>query len=117
MVAPHHAPELHDPAWLQREYVTDGRSTVDIGRQLGCSPATVHAYLQQHGIPLRPRGGQRLAIAKLDRPDWLQHQYLTNRRSLEDLAQQLGCAPNTVRNRLRAHNIPLRAPGHQPPRR
>ncbi len=60
MVAPHGAPELHDPAWLRHEYVTNRRSTIAI-------------------------------------------------------AHQLGCSPNTIRNRLRAHNIPLRAPGHQPP--
>ncbi len=112
MVAPVSLPQLHDPAWLEREYVAARRSTVDIARQLGCSPATVHTYLKRHGIPLRPKGGQRLAIAELDRPEWLRRQYLHHRRSLEDIAAELGCSTGTIKNRLRSHNIALRPPGH-----
>ncbi len=114
MVAPLAAPEVHDPTWLRHEYVTNRRSTVDIARQLGCSPATVHTYLHRHNIPLRPAGGKRLSIPELDQPTWFRRRYLHHGRSLEDLAHQLGCAPNTIRNRLRTHNIPLRAPGHTP---
>jgi hypothetical protein len=44
-----------DRAWLLREYVDHGRSTVEIGREIGCSSSTVSKYLREYGIPSRPR--------------------------------------------------------------
>lgn len=44
-------PRLDDPAWLAAAYAT--RDMASIAAELGCSPTTVGARMQQHGI--RPR--------------------------------------------------------------
>ena len=48
-------PELGDRAWLQREFVDNGGSLADIGRQFGCDRSTIRYYLVRAGISTRGR--------------------------------------------------------------
>lgn len=52
-------PQLYDAAWLTAEYVEKKRSTPDIGRELGCSPASVVNALHRLSIPVRGRHAGR----------------------------------------------------------
>jgi len=45
-----------DPVWLRREYVENGRTTIDIAEQCGCTSQNIGYYLRKHKIPRRPRG-------------------------------------------------------------
>jgi hypothetical protein len=44
----------------------------------------------------------------LDDAEWLQRTHLVERRSVKQIAHELGCAPATVKRALRRHDIPLR---------
>lgn len=48
-------PQLHDRDWLEREYLANGRSTPEIAKEIGCSPATVQWNLKKLGIKARGR--------------------------------------------------------------
>lgn len=52
-------PQLADKDWLKREYVALGRSTTDIGIELGCSASIVSHRLRNHGIKSRPTGSEK----------------------------------------------------------
>ena len=47
--------DILKPEFLQREYVDNGRSTIDIGASLGIGSNIVNKYLRDNGIPLRRR--------------------------------------------------------------
>lgn len=47
-------PQLQDAAWLEREYVVNGRGLVPIAKELGCCPKSVRLALRRHGISVRP---------------------------------------------------------------
>lgn len=47
--------QLHDRHWLKRKYETERLSTVQIAKQLGCTPKTVVDGLRRCGIVSRPR--------------------------------------------------------------
>lgn len=48
-----------DQTWLSEQYITLGRSTTDIGRELGCSSSTISKYMRQYGITARQYPGGR----------------------------------------------------------
>lgn len=48
-------PQLADKAWLEDQYVTQGRSCGEIAEAVGCDRATVEYRLHRHGIPVRGR--------------------------------------------------------------
>ena len=47
-----------DRTWLEAEYVEEGRSMADIGRQFGITAAAVHQWLNKFNIPTRRRPGR-----------------------------------------------------------
>lgn len=48
-------PLLSDKAWLEDQYVKQGKSSIEIAAELGCGPATVQARMAQFGIKARGR--------------------------------------------------------------
>ncbi len=44
------------PAFLIAEYATAGKSTLQIGREIGCSQQSVANALKRHGMAIRPPG-------------------------------------------------------------
>lgn len=44
------------PDFLAAEYVSAGKSTLQIGREVGCNQQSVANALKRHGIPIRPPG-------------------------------------------------------------
>lgn len=45
-----------DKDWLVQTYVKQQKTMAEIARICGCSPMTVHLWLQKHDIPTRSRG-------------------------------------------------------------
>lgn len=45
---------------IERLYITEGRSSTEIAELFNCHPLTVRARMRDYGIPLRPRGWQKL---------------------------------------------------------
>lgn len=48
-------PELYDAEWLERAYLTNGRTTRDMAAQLDCHVTTVSDRLRHYGISKRTR--------------------------------------------------------------
>jgi hypothetical protein len=53
--------KLADKEWLYEQYVTNGRSSANIARELGCTETSVCYRLRRFGIPRRPPGFQPTA--------------------------------------------------------
>jgi AraC-like DNA-binding protein len=104
-------PQLADPSWLRRRYLTDGASLGDIAAELGCDRTTVRDALTAAGIPLKGRIYQR-RYPRLGDHDWLRQRYLDEGASLADLAAEIGCSITAVRQALAAARITPRPRGH-----
>ena len=69
---------------------------------MACSPASIrniarHSGIPTHHAPLRP--------TELDDSVWLRQQRVDNRRSLVDIAAELGCSAVTVRSALARQDV------------
>ncbi len=88
-------------------YVRVGLSAAEIAHRFGCGTSTVYRCLDRLGIerrrtppnPLRPERGE------------LFRRYVTEGRSLRDIAVDYGVSPQAVAGWLRYHGIEARPPG------
>lgn len=105
--------ELRDEKWLREEYVKEGRSMREIADELGVGGSTVGFWLDEHGLPTRPRL-RREVDGRLDDPDWLRERYHREGLTQEEIAEEAGCSIMTVSNRLDEHGIEARPRGPAP---
>jgi transposase-like protein len=82
-----------EPDWLKQQYVTRRRRVADIATELGVVPTTIYNTLKRFHIDVIPR--QPHPVAGIDRI-WLRQQYVTRRRTIADIANELGVARSTV---------------------
>jgi transposase len=54
-----HNPKLSDAGLLRRLYVDEGKSTTQIGKEIGATPSNVSRWLRLHGIPTRNTGSEK----------------------------------------------------------
>lgn len=103
---------LKNSDWLREQYWNRGRTIPDIADKLDVSPNTVLSRMDAYGIERRTRNEAQTdgELAPLTDPDWLRKQYVEQERSAGDIADELGLSPNTVRRRLRNHDIQIRSP-------
>ena len=93
---------LADRAWLTRRYVSDRASIRDIAAELGCSTYQVAQALIRHGIPRRARGdrardaGQQVAYRQLGDREFLLCRYVTDRMTIQQIADLVGCGVSRV---------------------
>jgi transposase-like protein len=93
-------------------YLNQKLSLDEIGRRVGASAQTISRLAHEYGISLR-RG--RCPRAVVDRV-WLYEQYITRRRTLNDLARETGISTASMNRWAHIHQIPLRGgggPSHQ----
>lgn len=103
---------LGDEEWLHEEYVENGRSTVQIAKQLGCRAQTVIRYLRRHGLSVRTTGAsQRLQSPEELRDEaTLRELYEERNLSSRDIADEVGCSKPPVLRWLHRHGIDVRNP-------
>lgn len=100
-----------DPTELYRLYVDELMSSYDIADRYGCSPTTVFAALEQHGISVRKKGNaargkpQRFNIPIIESS----YYYIVERWSLEQVAMRFGCTTPTIASRFRKAGVKIRA--------
>jgi len=99
-------------AELRRLYEREQLVPAEIGERVGVSGRTVRAWLQQLGIPLRPRA-ERRRRHRPPTPAQLRRRYLTDGLSIGQLAARHGVSASTVRRWLKDAGIPRRLPGGQ----
>jgi hypothetical protein len=119
-------PARTDPAPIHHALLDDETPPFQIAPDLGISIGHLRQVLRRHPLP-RPRRpvrhtlipapepatrppGQQPGAIYLD-PAWLRREYLTWYRSLDDIADQIGCPIQTLNQFARDHAIPVRTRG------
>lgn len=110
------AKQYWDKDWLYEQYVILGKSTTTIAKEIGASDGAVAHMLRKHKIPLRRRSESKRLTASKKRPskDLLIKLYQDEGRTLEEIAEQIGCSPTQINRYLRSYGIPLRERGSRP---
>ncbi len=86
----------------------EGRTFRDLARELGMHRRRLAELLRQGGYAVPP--SQRRSKYK-PKPEWLREQYLDRRRTLPDIAAELGTTAPNVALFAKEYNIPLRPRG------
>jgi hypothetical protein len=119
-------PAVTDPAPIHHALLNDETPPFQITADLGISLGHLRQVLRRHPLP-RPRRpvrhalipapepaarppGQQPGVIYLD-PAWLRREYLTWHRSLDDIADQIGCPIQTLNRFAHDHGIPVRTRG------
>jgi len=101
-------PKYRDEDWLREQYVEERRTTADIAKECGCSPATISNWLSRNSIETRGAGGPTAADKRLTDEAWLREQYVQKGRTRSDIAEECECSRGTVSNWLRRNDIRVR---------
>lgn len=96
--------------WLTEQYINNKKSTYEIGKELGISWITINRYLDKFEIPKRTISENvRLEDDRLTK-EWLTEQYIDNKRSMEDIAIELGAGKTTIKRYLIKFEIQIKTP-------
>jgi hypothetical protein len=104
--------QLRDEGWLREQYVDQRRTTYEIGDELGVSGDLVATWLGRHGIETRSNLERKMpaeAAEKLQDEDWVKEQYVEQRRSTVDIADELGVSTRPIFSALERHGIEKRS--------
>ena len=93
---------------LRRLVVDEGRGVKSIAHDYDVDRKTVAAALVHENIPIGPSGGRSKVPVE---GDWLRREYVDRRRTLPDIARELGTSPTNLARIAKQHEIPLRARG------
>lgn len=85
--------------FLYQAYCVEGSTVVEIARRIQCRTTTITNALIAHGLyqPVTQ--------------EWLQEQYMTLHRTIDEIASQLGCSEANVRAYLRKYGFPIKKRG------
>lgn len=92
-------------------YVEQNLTTRQIEAQTGINHRTLARYLHKFGIQPKPRGGKP-HMALRDR-EWLNDQYINQRKSTPQIALEIGATSRVVYTWLIQHGIPTRPTGSE----
>ena len=96
------------PERLQQLVVDEGRTLRSIRTETGVSKHALRNALEHDGIPIPPSG--RAPRVKVDET-WLRVQYLDRRRTLPDIAAELGMSPANLARIAQQQHLPTRPRG------
>lgn len=96
---------LKDETWLRSQYVDLRRSAESMAEEIACSKHAIYRALKRFRIDRRPHTSK---YEVLNDKDWLYEQYVTNQRSLKDIAKEIGTTVGNVADHLSAMEIRLR---------
>ena len=103
--------KLRDEGWMQEQYVENRQNLCDLADELNISTPTVREWLQRHDIVIRGYSEANLpkdAIEKLRDEGWMQEQYVEQRRTTVDIADQLNVSNSCVQRWLQRCGIDIR---------
>ncbi|WP_231976000.1 helix-turn-helix domain-containing protein [Streptomyces sp. 3214.6] len=95
---------------LSRLYLDEYRSLQQIADLTGFSRKVLTELAREYGIPLRDGPQDYRPRGTVER-EWLVEQYVVRRRTLPDLAREMGMSTANMARWAHAHNIPLRPRG------
>ena len=100
-----------DIAELSRMYSEDGMTTRQIGANVGVPSKTIWRYLKKAGVQLRNPGDP--VIERLANREWLEREYIGERKSTTVIAAEVGCSNRIVARWLKRHGIQARGTGSE----
>lgn len=96
-----------DEAWLRNAYLVERKTIQSIADELNVGPTCIQTHLKRFGIPtLESRRKPQNALC--NNQAWLKEQYITNRRTIIDIANECNTSDATINNRLRRIGIKTR---------
>ena len=93
-------------AYLQQEYLVNGRTVAEISATSGVSQRNVSAYLHKYRVVRREYRVNLLTES------YLQQAYVEQERTLEAISAEIGVSRETLRGRLQQYDIPIRPKGY-----
>lgn len=98
-----------DETWLREQYVDKRNSTEEIAESQGITSTTVQRWLKEYGIPRRNQSEAQIKEKKKVHDEyWLRNQYIENRRSMKDIADEVGMTPSGVKKWVDRFDIETR---------
>lgn len=92
--------KLNNKDWLVQNYVEAGNSMTKLAEKIDSNKDTVANALEYYGIEIRschwegytPEPGENSNLPELYDEKWVRKEYIENDRTLEDIAEELGCS-------------------------
>lgn len=97
-----------DESWLRSQYWDKGRTLKDMGEECGVSRSTITDWMDKYGIERRSNSDAQQPDGKYTQEQWLRKQYVTEERSLHDIAAECGVTAATVLKWARRFDIERR---------
>ena len=92
---------------VERLYLEEGMSLSRLSARFGVSASEIRHRLRKMGTPLRPsfrKVPDDFGLTK----DFLEREYITNRKNCKQIADELGCAESNVWYKIKQFQIPMR---------
>jgi len=94
--------------FLEERYLKEEKSCKKIAKEIGCNEEIVRLNLIMYGIDRRLGDFEKI----YDIPEeFLRKEYVENKRSCKDMADEIGCSRVTVSDSLKKYDIKLREMG------
>lgn len=98
--------------FLYKEYITNKKSTTQIAKEFGFPKIVIWKYIKKFGIHIRTISESHKGIldkySKILSKSFLIKEYITNKKSAYQIANEIGCTNCTILNYLRVFYIPIR---------
>jgi transposase-like protein len=91
---------LDDEGHLEELYHDQGLTQSEIAEEYGVTASTVSHYMSKHGVGTRAHA---VDDERLTDPGWLREQYIEEGRTMQDIAEDIGCSDGTVMRRVHEH--------------
>lgn len=101
--------KLENEEWLHEQYVENQRPVRDIANELGTSRDPIEDRLKKYNIEIRVNGIPKKSSNKLENEEWLRKQYVEKKRSICDIADELGTTTTPIRNKFEQYGIESRS--------
>lgn len=91
--------------WLEQKYIVEGLLGEVIAQEAGCCFQTVFMWLRRHEIPVRRTGGHYKQEEPYRDVDWLVEQYVDQRKSGLQIAEEVGVSRTIISQWLKKHGL------------
>lgn len=104
-----------DEQWLRDQYVGTTNSLNDLSDNCSVTSETVRQYLHEYGIDIKPKFITKSNDCKElhKTKDWIRSEYVENRRTQSDLADECGCSEKAIRKGVEFYGFNVRSQSEQ----
>lgn len=103
--------QLNDKNWLYDLRINKRLSYLDIGTMIGCSELPVRDACIKLDVPMVKMNQSHVDVqAKLADQDWLYREHVENKRTLLDIATEIGSSKATLSRYFQQHGITTNKP-------